>query len=359
MVSHADAGSTMKRSEPPARIPRVRVNRARTSRWVVLLLAIAAGFALLPLWAPLALAAWTAILARPLYERLGRSFRAKRAAGMLTVVLVILALAPVVTVGLSLAGEAVHLVDRLVRSGSSQAALQALGTDEPGIQFNKLDLRQAIDLARRHGVGAMSAARSLFGAATAAVVGTVIFAYGFHTFLVDGRRIHQWLLERSPIPRAQFIRLGDAFVETGRGLIIGVGLTALLQGSVATLGYVALGVPQALVLGLLTVLASLIPSVGSGLVWVPVTILLFVQGRTGAAAIMLAIGLVVSVVDNFVRPVLSRYGKLQLPTFLLFVSMLGGIAAFGGLGLILGPLFVRLAVEALDMLKEQPARVTA
>ena len=220
MVSHVDAGTDLDRNGPPARVPRVRLNKTRASRWVILILAVGAGFALLPLWAPLVLAVWTAILARPLYERLGRSTRAKRAAGTLTVALVILALTPFVIVGLSLAGEAVGLVDRLVRSGSSQGALQALASGEQGVQLEKFDVRQAIELGRRHGVGALSAARTLFGAATAAVVGTVIFAYGFYTFLVDGRRLYQWLLERSPIPRAQFVRLGEAFVETGRGLFI-------------------------------------------------------------------------------------------------------------------------------------------
>jgi predicted PurR-regulated permease PerM len=185
------------------------------------------------------------------------------------------------------------------------------------------------------------------------VVGLVILVGAFHTFLARGDRLYRWLLDHAPLARPASERFAAAFAETGRGLLIGVGGTALLQGAVATIGYVVIGVPQPFVLGLLTVFASLIPSVGSGLVWAPVAAGLALGGRMGAATAMVAIGVFVSVVDNLVRPWLSRYGKLELPGFLLFVSMLGGIAAFGGVGLFIGPLFVRLAVEGLSMWRER------
>ena len=68
---------------------------------------------------------------------------------------------------------------------------------------------------------------------------------------------------------------------------------------------------------------------------------------------MVAIGIVVSTADNFVRPILSRYGSLRMPTFLLLTSMLGGLAIFGPWGVALGPLMVRLAVEGLEILREE------
>jgi len=76
-------------------------------------------------------------------------------------------------------------------------------------------------------------------------------------------------------------------------------------------------------------------------------------GRTGQAIAVVALGCVISVADNFIRPLLSRYAKLDLPTFLLFIAMLGGIAVFGTWGLLLGPLCVRLGVEALRVGRER------
>ena len=114
-----------------------------------------------------------------------------------------------------------------------------------------------------------------------------------------------------------------------------------------------LGLPQAAVLGALTTLAAFIPSAGAALVWAPVTLGLAVAGRPAAAIGMLVMGIVISLADNFVRPMLSRYGQLRLPTFALLVAMLGGITIFGTWGLVLGPLLVRLAVEGLNIVRDE------
>jgi predicted PurR-regulated permease PerM len=176
-----------------------------------------------------------------------------------------------------------------------------------------------------------------------------VFLCGFYAFLVDGSRAKTWLTTHSPLPREHMVRFSSAFAETGRGLFIGIGVTALLQGVLATVGYIVIGVPQALVLGMITTVAALIPSIGTGLVWAPVSVALFLSDRNGAAIALLVLGCVISVVDNLVRPWLSRFGHLQLPTFVVLVSMLGGIGVFGAWGVLLGPLLVRLAVEALSI----------
>ena len=101
---------------------------------------------------------------------------------------------------------------------------------------------------------------------------------------------------------------------------------------------------------MLTCIASLIPSVGTALVWVPIAIGLALAGKTGAAVVMAAVGMIViGTVDNVMRPVFARYGKLELSTFVLLTSIFGGLAIFGTWGLLLGPLSARLAKEALMM----------
>jgi predicted PurR-regulated permease PerM len=83
-----------------------------------------------------------------------------------------------------------------------------------------------------------------------------------------------------------------------------------------------------------------------------VAVALFLGDRPGAAIATLCVGAVVASLDNFVRPVLARYGQLQLPTYLVFVAMLGGVVSFGPGGLLLGPLFVRLVMEGLMIGRE-------
>jgi predicted PurR-regulated permease PerM len=339
--------------------------RSAPLHWLIFAICFLALSVFVPLWVPLMLAAWVAIIAHPLHTRLSRTFGGShRAAGAMTVSFVLIALVPLVGLTVSLTGRAIELTRQLLGSEDGAAALRALVSpsgDGPAhpVSLQAFDIEKLIAMAQQHGANAWRALSAIAGAATGVVVGLFIFVLGIYEFLINGTRVYQWLVEHAPIPRGYVHRLGNAFSETGRGLFIGVGLTALLQGALATVGYVALGIREAFVLGALTVVASVIPSGGAALVWAPVGIGLMIGGRPVAAGVMLAIGLVVSTADNFVRPMLSRYGKLRMPTYLLLVSMLGGLALFGGWGVALGPLLVRLAIEGLEILRERAVARTA
>jgi predicted PurR-regulated permease PerM len=88
-------------------------------------------------------------------------------------------------------------------------------------------------------------------------------------------------------------------------------------------------------------------------VWVPVAIGLALTGRTDAAIGLAVVGIaVIGSIDNIVRPYLARWGKLDLPAFLIMISMFGGLAVAGAAGIILGPLVLRLAKEAVDIAHE-------
>jgi predicted PurR-regulated permease PerM len=345
----------------PTAPPNVRAARESNAlRWLVAGLTLAAAAALVPFWAPLMLAAWFAIIAWPLQQRLSKAVRGpKLSAALLTAVLVLAILLPVAVATLSLSGSAIALGQRVVESKNGAEALKTLTSgDSAGFSLEQLDPEHVLALIRQHGATALGAARKIFGAASVVLIGLVVFVAAFYTFLTEGKVAYRWLLERAPLSHPHFHRLANVFSEVGRGLVVGVGLTALSQGAVATIGYLVTGVPQALVLGLLTVFASLIPSVGSALVWVPVTAGLALSGRTGAALVMLFIGLFVSVVDNLLRPLFARYAELRMNSLVLFVAMLGGIVLFGTWGLLLGPLLVRWASEGLSMLREQRAELT-
>jgi predicted PurR-regulated permease PerM len=321
-----------------------------------LALAAAALLMLVPLWAPLLLAAWVAVLAHPLHTRLTSKLKGSQRAAALVTVLVLLALvAPIVTIGVSVGADAVSFVDGLLSSDDGQSVLHGLVASSAATESLSLDWNSLSRMLEQHGTRAWGAARAVAGATTKTVLGTFVFVLGTYTFLVRGSQVYAWLAEHSPLRPEHTRRFGAAFCETGRGLFIGIGLTAVLQGAVATLGYFALQLPHAPVLGVLTVIAALIPAGGAALVWAPLTVALWFTDRPVAAAIMLGVGVLVSGGDNLVRPAMSRYGRLQLPMFLVLLAMLGGIATFGAWGLFLGPLFVRLAIEGLQILRDERA----
>jgi predicted PurR-regulated permease PerM len=338
---------------PPAEAP----HRRMLLRVVTLVLAVAGAAMLAPLWGPLVLAAWTAQVAHPLTQKLERLLKSRgRAATAVTALLVVVILLPIAIGAVTLVTSARALWTELMSpGGGGLAGLQRLVTRaSPGFDTAQLKPDALLQLARAHAADAWGVLMDTLGASASAALAAFVFILGVHTFASDHERLYRWAQRMLPVGPHAVRRLHDAFFETGRGLLIGSGLTALAQALIATIAYLALGVPRPFVLGMVTAVAALVPSVGTALVWLPVAIGLAISGQMGKAAILAAIGMgVISVIDNLLRPVLSRFGDLQLHGFVLLVSIFGGIAIAGGWGLLLGPLLVRLAVEALAIAREE------
>jgi predicted PurR-regulated permease PerM len=304
---------------------------------------------LAPFWPWLLLSAWFALASRKLISPLMRLTRGRhRAAAVLTVGLVIGILVPLVLVVVPLAFDAVGVVRKLSQSADAKLVLQKLVVPGEGDAPKPGTLPQLLDLVTQHGVPAWSVVSAVLVAAGDALLGIFVLVMATYAGLVEGERAWQWLETNAPIEPAALRRMGHAFSETGRGLFIGIGGAALAQSSVATVLYAALGVPRPLVLGLLTLIVSVIPSIGTALVWGPIALGLALTGRTGAAAILVGMGVVViGSLDNILKPMLAKWGHLQLPSVLVLVGMLGGFVVVGPWGLLLGPLVLRLAGEAI------------
>lgn len=312
--------------------------RERTGNGItVAVLGAAAALVLAALWAPLVLGAWIADVVHPMVRRLERALGGRRAAaGALTVLIVLVVGIPLVTSAVLLADRMRELVTDALHAGAPEGALR--------------DVIAGGRLVSEHGAAIWRLAVKLWSASVSAVVGVVVFVVALYGFSVGGARLYRRIARGLPIDSWVRRRLVGAFRETGRGLLIGTGGTAAVQGTLAAIAYAALGVETPLSLGLLTGLASIVPAVGTGIVWVPVAIVLAMNGHVVRAGIMLAVGLgVIATVDNLLRPWLARLGRLQLPTAVVFVAMMGGWRLIGGWGLILGPLLVRLGAEALSI----------
>lgn len=306
-----------------------------------------------PLWAPIVLAVWVAAMARPLVSRIAHAIGGRhRAAGALVALLVLVTFIPFAVAVISLTRGISDLVTNVIHSGGAKSALvSVVSGGQGGASLDVLKSpEKIIGLVREHGDQALTILGGIAGAATTAAIGLFVFFLAVYVFLVDGPSQYEWIEKHSPLDVEHMRRFVSAFHETGRGLFVGIGLTGLSQGLVATAAYLALGVPRALVLGFLTCIASLLPSVGTALVWVPVAAGLAFAGKTGSALILCAVGVVaISTIDNVLRPVFARFGKLELSTFVLLTSIFGALVVIGPWGIIAGPLLARLAKEALVM----------
>jgi predicted PurR-regulated permease PerM len=276
----------------------------------------------------------------------------QKAAGLVTTVMLLLVVAPFALAVTTLWPSAKSLVLQLRGASGGRGFLEALVSGN-GITGGggKIDV---VGLAKEYGAGASKALAVIASGSAEVIVGMFIFFATMFALLVEGERSFAWLDSRVPLEPGVFKRFHDAFFQAGKGLLVGTGLTALIQGVLAGVIYAALGVPRAVLLGLLSVVGALIPVTGPAIVWVPVAAGLALTGSTGKALVLVALCVVVvGTVDNVVRPWLSEKANVGLPTTIVLVTIFGGMAAFGPWGLLLGPLAVRLGVEALEIARDR------
>jgi predicted PurR-regulated permease PerM len=327
----------------------------RAQRWAGLLFTVLLFLAVLPLLGWMVLAIWTADLSRPRFEKVAKALGGHaRAAGAITAALVVLVLAPVTAVGIVLADNAIDFAKQAMAQGSVEDALHSIvGGSGEAVSPS---LTRAADLLRSHGQEAATAALRVLGATFAGLFGLFVFGVTLFGAYVDAPRITAFLAGVSPLGVPATRRMGLAFRETGRGLFIGIGLTCAAQATLSIIGYAVAGVPRFMMLGALTFFAALIPGVGLALVWIPVCAALALTHHTNAAiGIALYHMFVVGMADNFLRPVFAKMGKLDLSGAALMLAIIGGMTVFGAWGIVFGPLLLRLTIEALRIVGDQPS----
>lgn len=330
-------------------------NRSPMLRWILIGLTLATLYVCWPLWPALVMAAWTAGLAFSTLARFERALRGRRRAAAAFSLLLFLGLAlPLAALVLGVVSGAHELAQLLAQQPSVKVALASMasGPDAPDPRPPD-NLGSTLDLVQRHGTQLVHVVGNVAGAAADGLLALCIYFGGTYVFLLHGRELWAWIKRNSPLAPQHLERLTGAFHETGHGLLVGVGLTSATQGVVATLVYLSLGVPRWWVLGPITGLSSILPVFGSALVWAPIAAGLFLGGHPAKGVLLVVVGAaVISTADNLLQPFYARIGSLRMPTYLLFVTLFGGLIAFGSWGAILGPLVVRLWLEALTLQRE-------
>lgn len=338
------------------------INPTSALRWTTIVLCIAAVYVCWPLWPALVLASWTARLVHPIFARFDRLFRGRRrAAAVLVFLLFVVVVTPLVLIGVGVVVGVRDLLATLAGMESAEGVLEqiAVGSGDGGLRPPRT-LGDAVALVRQYGAQGFDLLVGIAGAAAEGLLVVFVYFAGAFVFILEGEEQWAWMQRHSPLRADQLDRFRAAFHETGRGLLIGVGLTCAAQGLVAMIAYVALGVPQGWVLGPVTGIASIIPVLGSAMIWAPVALGLLLSDHPIKAAILVVVGVgLIGTIDNLLRPVFARMGALQMPMLLLFVSAFGGLIVLGAWGAIMGPLVVRLTIEALAMIKKDDGSTVA
>jgi predicted PurR-regulated permease PerM len=337
--------------------------RARDLFRSTAVLTVASGLALvavgLPLWKPLLLAAVLAGALSTAHERLARALGSRRglSAALVTAGVVAVGLAPLAVVAVVVVKQAIRAVefvhDRVQREGAGRLLAplpdwlereieRALAGsprgphDLPGRLARWPGLRQAL--------GALAA---LVGSTTrlALAVGLTLVALFF--LLRDGPALIEWAEGGAAMPPGRLRALLLELRAVSRSVLGAQLVSGLAQAVVATIGYLAAGVPSPVLFGALSLAASFIPIGGvAAFVGAPLAGLLWLTGSPGRAVfVLLWTALLTGAVDYLVRPLVVR-GGTKLPGGVVFFALLGGLMTFGPIGLIVGPLVLALFLSA-------------
>jgi predicted PurR-regulated permease PerM len=190
---------------------------------------------------------------------------------------------------------------------------------------------------------------------TGAVVSFVFIIFAMFLLFRDGDRIVAAIPELLPFERSRSEALLLRIRDVIYGGVYGVVVIALIQGALCGGMFWLLGIPSAALWGMVTVLTSVLPLVGSAVVWVPGTVYLIVNGQWPQAIVLAGWGaIVISSVDNFLRPRLVG-GRVGLSEVLMFFALLGGLQVFGVLGIVLGPVLFAIAASIVEVLSHDRA----
>lgn len=336
------------------------------AKWVLLLALLVAVLylcskVLLPFLSVILWAGVLAVLFLPTHQRvLARTPGSPSAAAFYTCTLVLFAIIlPIVVVGLAVSSE---LHTALLNAPARLLEL----VQHPDPRYAHFVTRFLQLLEKRFGIGEDQVREHVQAVATQAssvlVQGTVNVVGGLIQFVValcmilftlfyffrDGERMVAVLADWIPLEQVRSRALLARIAELIHASVYGVVVLAFIQGALGGLAFWALGLPSPLIWALVMSMFATIPMLGSFVVWIPAAIYLAFQGQYGAALGLAAWGtLVIGMSDNLLRPILVGQ-RTQMHELLIFFSVLGGLDAFGILGILMGPVLMALATALLS-----------
>lgn len=337
---------------------------------LLLLLSLYLGFSLIqPFLHTLIFSTVLAVLFAPVFNWALDICRGKRTlASALTVAIIVFALLlPMTFLFMALISQGVEsliAVNTWVTQGAykgfvSLEALdkytQLINANLPFLRIDELDLQENIvQYSKQFAQGMLTFGTELVSNGAKLILHFLLMVFILFYFMRDGSKMVDYLKHLSPLRSRQEDFIIDSLKRVARGVLMGCLLVAVLQGVAGGIGLAVVGIP-AFFWGAMMALSSLIPVLGTGLVWVPsVAYLLLVGDWKMAIFLSLWCGIFVVGIDTILRPIFMREAA-RVSTFYIFIAILGGIYSFGMLGIFYGPLILSFVMVMLQIYIEEYA----
>lgn len=356
-------------NQPQSPRPPLQLASGHLFSWFLFALLLAglylAYILLAPFFNTLILAVVFAAIFYPLYSRLRAAMRGRGslAASCMLVIVALLVILPLIIFITGLIPQARQTTTAVTQwmSGTHVDEFNAylnpifdwLNEHVPFLEITPAGVKTSlVNLSRTVGQAFFTYSTSMLGQTLTFFLHFMLFLLALFFFLKDGAVMVERIKFLSPLREKQEERIIQNLRKVSRAVLVGGFLVAALQGFVGGLGFAFVGIP-ALFWGTVMVFASLVPLVGTGLVWVPAVLYLCIMGQWKSALFLtLWCGVLVSSIDSFLRPLIMRDAS-GIPVLFLFLAILGGLQAFGVFGLLYGPLILTFAVAMLGIYGEE------
>ena len=244
-------------------------------------------------------------------------------------------------------------LENILKSSKLDPYLEWFNQKFPFLNIELADLRaKFMDLSRTMGQGLLTIGTGLVRNTATMIIQFLLMFFMVFYFMRDGGKMTKRILYLIPLRRAQKVSILDSLIRVTRSVLLGSLLVAALQGMAGGVGLAIIDLPP-LFWGTMMGFTSLIPVVGSSVIWIPAATWLMVIGSWKSALfLVLWCLLVVSSIDTFLRPYFLR-GAARVSTFYIFLSILGGLNAFGPLGILYGPLILSFVMAMLNIWSEE------
>jgi predicted PurR-regulated permease PerM len=312
-----------------------------------------------PLFRELLLAVVLASALRPVQVWLTKQVRGRRglAAGIISFLVVVIVLGPLAALVALLVRDGAEGVQFLLDTVHGQRVADIVGWLPESARDAVLDAIK--DLPRSLGevageVGTQTEAASAAVTASAVATGSFLFhsvlmLIALFFTLARGDEMVTWLDSVSPLPHGQTRELLATSRKVSFSIVVSTVTTAAVQAIAALVGFYIARVPAPIFFAAVTFVAAFIPAIGAAVVSLVAALLLYVTGHPYMAIFLCAWGLVVvGLVDNVIKPLLIKRG-MEIHGAVVFFSLVGGLAAFGGIGLLVGPLAVSMFMSLLTI----------
>ena len=325
-----------------------------------------------PFLQPMAWAAILALFLTPLQRRLTRLLKGREnvSALLLTTFTLLMFIGPLTALAVAFGAQAQHLLalsgdwlDRFREGGQlSLSSIPYLDTLfawlDQHFSISVAEVRQwAVNGAKKLLENLASFGGTAFFGAVGTVLSFTVMLFLLFFLLRDGESIARTAVTLVPLGPARKKVLAQRLKDVTRAVVLGTLVTALVQGLLLGVGFAIAGLPAPVVFGVIGAVLSVVPFGGTALVWVPGAAVLVLTGHPVMGIFLTLWGaLPVSSADNFLKPMLIG-GRAEVPTLAVFIGVLGGLSAFGLVGMFTGPIVMALVLTLVRFASESPEEV--